>query len=898
MAGIIRRPMLLTSGTRLGSYVIEGPLGAGGMGEVYRGRDTKLNRDVAIKILPEAFAADPDRLQRFSREAQTLAALNHTHIAQIYGVEDSSGVRALVMELVEGEDLAQRIARGPIAVAEALPIARQIADALEAAHERGIIHRDLKPANIKVREDGTVKVLDFGLAKALDPQGPGRGSDVANSPTFTMRGTQMGMIVGTAAYMAPEQARGQAVDRRADLWAFGVVLYEMLAGRGAFDGATVTDVLAAVVTREPDWSALPADTPPGIRRLLRRCLDRDRHTRLADAGEARYQIDEARSAPPPAVAERVSARSRVAWLPWALAAVLLVTTLALVWRVSRPTDRPVVRYVVQPPDKTALNLILRPALALSPDGRTLVFVGGPVGASRLFIRRDDEFEARALAGSEGASEPVFSPDGQWLAFFANNELKRMPIAEGPVVTLVGRGNEPKGLSWDGDGTITYTPESTGPVFQIPAGGGTPRAVSALKAGERTHRWPQMLPDGKAVLFTVGTAASPDNYDGANIEAVVLATGERRQILAGASMARYLAGGYLVFARGRTLYAVRFDMARLAVLGTPKAVVQGVAGDSTTGVAHFSCAASGALAYVPGEILEASHRLVWVDRAGKAEPIDLPPGPYFDPHISPDGRKVAMGVLDGQGSDIRVYDFDKKTFARLTFGGTNTIPIWSRDGQFVYYVAIDQTTGVNTISRRAADGSRAAEALVSHDSRVYLRSISADGVRAHVNDNTVGGFTDIGFLPLVKGAAFAPLVATKFDEYASELSPDGRWIAYQSNDTARFEVYVREVSGPGLWQISTGGGEEPRWSPDGRSLYYRNDTQMMVAPVETRGTFQPGTPTLLFEGVYNLRSDSGNSYDLAPNGERFLMLRSGSGTTQSAHIRVVWNWSKELESLGK
>ena len=529
--------MVLSAGTRLGPYIIQAPLGAGGMGEVYRARDTKLNRDVAIKVLPEAFAADPDRLTRFAREAQTLAAVNHSNIAQIHGFEESGGVRALVMELVEGPDLAELVARGPMRIDEVLPIARQIAEALETAHERGIIHRDPKPANIKVRDDGTVKVLDFGLAKALDTTGAGgSGVDATNSPTLTMRGTQMGVIVGTAAYMAPEQARGQAVDRRADLWAFGVVLYEMLTGRTAFAGATVTDVLAAVVTRDPDWTALPPDTPPAIVRLLRRCLDRDRHRRLADAGEARYQIEEARSTPPAIVPGRAPRPSRLAWLPWALAAVMLLTSLALLWRVSRPADRTVVRFVVQPPDKTALNLILRPALALSPDGRTIVFVGGPVGASRLFIRREDEFEAHALAGTDGASEPVFSPDGQWVAFFANNELKRMPIAEGPVVTLASRGNEPKGLSWDVDGTITYTPESTGPVFQIPALGGTPRAVSALKAGERTHRWPQMLPDGKAVLFTVGTVASPDNYDGANVEAVVLATGERRPVLAGASMA--------------------------------------------------------------------------------------------------------------------------------------------------------------------------------------------------------------------------------------------------------------------------------------------------------------------------------------------------------------------------
>ena len=871
------------------------------MGEVYRARDTRLHRDVAIKVLPEVFALDPERLTRFEREAQVLAALNHPNIAHIYGVED----RALVMELVEGEDLAERIARGALPLDEALAIARQIAEALEAAHEAGIVHRDLKPANIKVRVDGVVKVLDFGLAKAADAAGSVYGDrGIENSPTFTSPAvmTRMGVILGTAAYMAPEQARGKGADRRSDLWAFGVVLYEMLTGRMAFDGETVTDVLAAIVTKEPDWTALPDSTPPAIRRLLHRCLVRDPRRRLGDAGEARYQIEEALSAPAstPQSAPVVPAARRNLFgaLPWIAAAVCAALAGFAWWYPGRETGESL-RYAVEVPPKSSVNLASRPAIALSADGRQLAFVATSDGITRIYLRSQSEFDARALLGTEGGSEPVFSPDGRWLAFFANNALCKISVGGGPVETLA-RVNDPRGLSWDSPGVITYSPEATGGVYQIsPDGTGSPKPVSTFSgADERTHRWPQALPDNKAVLFTVGVITSPDNYDNATIEAVVLATGERRVLLKGAAMARYMAPGYLLFARGRSLFAVRFNPDRLAVEGTPSMVMQGVAGDTTTGASDFTFSSAGVFAYFPGAAEGTQHRLVWMTSNGAIDPVSLPAGAYFDIKLSPDGGRVALQSVGGGGSDIWVHDFAKKTFTRLTFGGQNRTPVWSHDGSTVYYAALDPIGNRSRIVRKLADGSRDADVVANVKYRLFLKSVSADGLTALVDYSTITNKTDVGVIPL-SGADPEPfaIASSEFDEYCSSLSPDGRWIAYQSDDSSRPEIYVRDASGRGgRWQVSSGGGEEPHWSPNGDEIYFRNDTVFMAARIVAGTAFQYEPPRQVFDGLFNLRVESGVSYDVDPKGSRFLMIRpAGEGATFSS-IRVMTNWSRELERM--
>jgi serine/threonine-protein kinase len=897
--------MTIGAGTRVGAYEIVSAIGAGGMGEVYRARDSKLHRDVAIKVLPEIFALDPERLTRFEREAQVLAALNHPNIAQIYGVEE----RALVMELVDGEDLAQRIARGALPLEEALPIAKQIAEALEAAHESGIVHRDLKPANIKVRDDGVVKVLDFGLAKAADAAGSVYGDrEIANSPTFTSPAvmTRMGVILGTAAYMSPEQARGKGADRRSDMWAFGVVLYEMLTGRMAYDGETVTDVLAAIVTKEPDWTALPASTPPAIRRLLHRCLVRDPRRRLADAGEARYQIEDVLSAPaiaPESLPRAVPASRRPpvwAALPWAAAALFAALAALAWWRPAGVSDGEVLRYAIEAPPKSSVNLASRPAITLSPDGRQLAFVATTDGVTRIYLRSQSEFDARPLAGTEGASEPVFSPDGRWLAFYANNSLAKISIDGGPIETLA-RVNDPRGLSWDSPDIITYSPEATGVVYQLNADGtGSPKAVSTRKsAEERTHRWPQALPGNKAVLFTVGVISSPDNYDGASIDAVVLATGERRVLLKGAAMARYMPPGYLLFARGRSVFAVRFNLDRLQVEGSPVVVMQGVAGDSTTGASDFTISNTGIFAYFPGAAEGTQHRLVWMTREAAIEPVALPTGAYFDVRLSPDGSRVALQSVGGGGSDIWVHDFAKKTFTRLTFGGQNRTPVWSRDGSIVYFSALDPLGNSSRIMRKPADGSREAEVAAAVKFRVFLKSVNDDGRTALVDYSTTANKTDIGTIALGADSAPAPIASSEFDEYCAALSPDGRWIAYQSDDSSRAEIYVRVASGGGgRWQVSSEGGEEPRWSPSGDEIYFRNDTLLMAAHVVPGPVFQYAPPRQLFSGVFNLRAESGISYDVEPKGNRFLMIRpAGEGATFSS-IRVITNWSQELARLSR
>jgi serine/threonine-protein kinase len=871
------------------------------MGEVYRARDTRLNRDVAIKVLPAAVAGDSERLTRFTREAQVLASLNHPSIAAIYGMEESGETKALILEIVEGPTLADRIARGPVPLEEAIPIARQIAEALEAAHERGIVHRDLKPANIKVRPDGAVKVLDFGLAKALDPSAA-PDVDATSSPTMTALATKVGIVLGTAAYMAPEQAKGKPVDKRADIWAFGVVLYEMLTGRRLFSGETPSEVLAAVILKEPDLTGLPGATPPAVRRLLARCLDKDPMRRLRDIGEARVALLEPPDEParPQAGVLRPEGTtgSRPGWFAWTAGALALalVVALVLLGRAMRPEDRPVARLDVQMPARSFLNLGSRPALALSRDGESLVFTATSAGVSRLYVRRRAEEEARPLIGTEGASNPTLSPDGKWIAFFAGGKLKKV-TPEGSVVTLAAA-SEARGLTWTDDGNLVYTPQAIGPLYLLPANGGEPRPVTTVDTTkeERSHRWPEALPGGKTVLFTVGTLSSPDNYDGSTIAAANLATGERRVVLEGAGMVRYVSPGYLVFARAGSLYAVGFDPERLAVRGSQALVVRGVAGDTPTGAAHYSCSDEGTLAYAPGSKLGDLRRIGWVDREGAWQPIDLPPALYNDLRISPDGTRAAIAVGASGSADVWVYDFGRKTFTRLTFNGTNATPVWSSDGTSILYASIDSTGRRTALRRVPADGSREPVEVGSAPTRAYVADASRDGgsvVLVYINVGAAGK-ADVVRLSLGKDAVVSPIAASPFDEYTASSSPDGRWVAYQSDESSRNEIYVRDSAGAGgRWQISTDGGEEPMWSSDGRELYYRSETRFMAVSVETRARFEAGTPRVLFDGAYQMRSDSGISYDVDPKGGRFLMIRPAEESDEARGIRIVLNWSREV-----
>jgi eukaryotic-like serine/threonine-protein kinase len=900
--------LTLTPGTRLGAYEIIAAIGAGGMGEVYRARDTKLNRDVALKILPETFAADPDRLTRFTREAQTLASLNHPNIAQIHGLEDGSSVHALVMEFVDGADLAQRLAHGPIPVDETMPIAKQIADAIEAAHEQGIVHRDLKPSNVKVRDDGTVKVLDFGLAKALEGSNtPHQSGSLSLSPTVASPAmTGVGMIMGTAAYMSPEQAKGKSVDKRADIWSFGVVLYEMLTGRMLFQGETASEVMASVIMRDPDLNALPSTTPASLRHLIARCLVKDPKLRLRDIGEARLALSGSELMGIAASPAEPTTRGVNRWLVAlsAALAVALAVTGVMLWRVGASTlAQPVMKFDIQPPDQTSLALVARPSVALSSDGSMVAFVAAAKGESRLYLRSFGELTPRMLPGTEGASNPVFSPNGNEIAFFVSGRLKKTTL-DGVVSTVIETGSDvdTRGIAWMPDDTLVYSPVATGPLLQVRSTGGAARAVTTLddKRGERTHRWPAALPGGK-LLFTVGTLASPDNYDRATIDAVDLATGKRQVVLEGASSARYVATGHLLFTRESTLYAIPFDVNSLTTRGTPVQVLRGVNGDTTTGAAHVAVANNGTMVYAPGSALAAANQLTWVDRQGKAMPIGLPQGLYFDPRISPDGTRVAVtwqSLTAGSG-DIWVSDLTRNTFTRLSFSGGALTPVWSGDGRTIYYVVIDPSGRKTTIMRKPADGSREAEPIVALEFRTYLKDVTPDEKTALIDysaPTSGSGMGELMTLALAENAKPEPLVTSAFSKYGSTWSPDRRWLAYVSDESGRDEVYVREMSrSGGRWQVSTNGGEEPHWAPDGRALYYRNESQLMAVAVDTRTTFEAKPPVVLFDGVYNLRSDTGISYAIAPKGDRFLMIRLTQENTAST-LTVVTNWFAELRRL--
>ena len=702
--------MALASGTRLGSFEVTAVLGVGGMGEVYRARDTRLKRDVALKILPQSFAADPERLARFQREAEVLASLNHPNIAQIYGLEQSEGINALVLELVEGPTLAEQLSHvgrvppsigehggGPAGfpIDEALAIARQIAEALEAAHEQGIVHRDLKPANIKVREDGTVKVLDFGLAKALGPSETGHyvhdryvpdrsvrlQPDLTDSPTSTSPAlmTGIGTLLGTAAYMSPEQAKGRPADRRSDVWAFGCVLYELLTGRRTFEGEDVSDTLANVLKAQPDWSALPATVPSSIRRLLRRSLDKDRRRRLSDIGDARLEIDEALSGGDPDANGLVplSSAKGPTWqraLPWMLtgalaAGLLIVLSLWAPWRSAQPSA-PVRLESTLGVDASLANLQQGASIALSPDGRMLAFVAQTTSTapSQLYVRRLDQLQATVLAGTEGAFGPFFSPDGQWIAFFASGKLKKVAVSGGAVVTLCDAPNG-RGGSWSEDGTITFRSNNTGTdggkLSRVPSAGGTPEPLTTPGEGELTHRFPQVLPGGHAVLYTADTI--PGDAESSTIVAQPMPTGMPKILVRRGYYGRFVSSGHLLFVREGTLFAAPFDVERLELTGEPAPALEGVASSNTTGAAQLAVTANGTLVYMPGQSEGiAGAPIAWMDRRGKTTVLRTQTANWSNPAFSPDGQRLALDINDGKQTDVWVYEWARDTLSRLTF----------------------------------------------------------------------------------------------------------------------------------------------------------------------------------------------------------------------------------------
>jgi eukaryotic-like serine/threonine-protein kinase len=897
--------MPIPAGTRIGAYEVIESLGAGGMGEVYRARDSRLDRDVAIKILPEAFAHDADRLARFEREAKTLAALNHPHIAAIYGVEEGGGVRGLVLELVDGPTLAGRIAQGAIPIDEALPIALQIIDALEAAHETGIIHRDLKPANIKVRPDGTVKVLDFGLAKlASDTTGATSILGALSlSPTIsTPAMTGIGFILGTAAYMAPEQARGRAVDKRVDIWAFGCVLFEMLTGRRPFDGEDVTETVGAVIHKEPAWNLLSPETPPALLLTLQRCLEKNPKRRIRDIGDARLALSGAFQLPAAAAVQSAIAKGPL-WrraVPVAIGAIVCViagAVAAVTILRNLPTLSPSPkRLTIQLPGSDQLPLTAGSLLGMSRDGTMMTYRAVRAGASRLYLRRMNQLDAQAIGDAAANGSSFFSPDGAWIGYGVGNVLKKVPVVGGPSQTIGNFPTNPRGATWGTDNQIIVGARQSG-LMRISAAGGTPMQITKPMPG-RDYWYPQLLSGGRAVLFTAATTQAPDSGDIAILD---LQSGEERILIAGVD-GHVLSTGHLVFVRGGSLWAVPFDINRLEVRGTPVPVVEGIRVE-TGGAVQYVVGDDGTLAYVPGVVgAGAASRLVWVDRTGREEPIKAPDRNYGYPRLSPDGTRLAIDVREDQ-NDLWVWEFARGTLTRLTFDrGGDTYPRWTGDGKRVVYSSAASDGETNAPATfvpftQPADGTGNRERLATFRAHLDQSALSPDGKWLVMRTVSSGTQEDIMLVSLDNDRQVQPLIHTPFRERNAEISPDGRWIAYQSNESGADQVYVRPfpaVDG-GKWQVSAAGGGKPLWARNGREIFYvASDNALMTVPVQPAATFTFGNATRLLDTTgYSNTGLQGRSFDVTPDGRRFLFTKNVEQQTSGA-VNVVLNWFTELK----
>jgi Tol biopolymer transport system component len=861
--------MPLSAGTRLGPYEILAPLGAGGMGEVYRARDPRMGREVAIKVSAERFS------DRFEREVHAVAALNHPNICHLYDV----GPNYLVMELVEGPTLADRIASGAIPLEEALKIGRQIADALEAAHEKGIVHRDLKPANVKISREGVVKVLDFGLAKLAEPAPIGQGEPTLTAPPATCAG----VILGTAAYMSPEQARGMTVDKRADIWAFGVVLYEMLTGRRLFDGASVTDCLAAVLTREPEWERVPAKA----RQLLRSCLEKDPRRRLRDIGDAWRLLEDA--------PVHAAARTR---LPWAVAGVLAVVAIALgaaLLRFTRPIEQSSVRLDLDLGPDVSLGTSIGPAVILSPDGTRMAFVSqGSDGTRRLFTRRLDQPKAAQLSGTEGAYAPFFSPDGEWVGFFARGKLKKTRIDSGEPIYLcdaaVGRG-----ASWGEDGHIIVALDAQAGLSRVPLEGGKPIPFTELNLGENSHRWPQVLPGAKAVLFNASSQYG--NFDEAAIAVMSRTDQTKKIVLERAGMyPRYLPSGHLIYVTKGTLFTVPFDIDTREVRG-PATPLQDVASDTNFGFAQLDFSRSGALAYRTGGT-DRLRTIQWLDGMGRTTPLVSEAASYMFLRLSPDGGRLAFMVNQGSTGDLRIYDSLRGSTTRLTNGLVATHPVWTPDGRFVVF----QSVGGMFWTR--ADGAVKPQPLTQRKTIQFPTSFAPDGKRLVFTELISGAGAEIRTVPVESGSgqmrAGEPqsfLKTSTINAFAA-FSPDGRWLAYADAEAGAYEVFVRAFPDNGAKvQISNAGGVMPIWSQDGHELFYRTEDQrIMVVSYAVKGeSFVAGKPRVWF-GKQLANIGLTVNLDLAPDGKRVVALMPAESPERREaqnHVMLVVNFFDEV-----
>jgi serine/threonine-protein kinase len=894
--------MALSSGTKLGPYEILAPAGAGGMGEVYRAKDTRLDRTVAIKVLPSHLSDKPELRQRLEREAKSVSNLSHPNICTLYDVGEQDGTDYLVLEFLEGETLEQRLTRGPLPPEQVLRLATEIADALDKAHRQGIIHRDLKPSNIMLTKAGA-KLMDFGLAKLADqpvPVAAALSELTAEARKLTAEGT----ILGTFQYMPPEQLEGREADARTDIFALGMVIYETATGKPAFTGRTKASLIAAILSSEPPaMTSLQPMTPPALERVVKTCLAKDPDERFQTAHDLNLQLRWiAEGGSQAGVAAPVVARRKLMERAWIAAAGLLaISSLALAvayfnMRSSLPAPQ-VARFAFSLPTGQGLALVDKTALALSPDDTRVVYVAESSGAAQLYLRSMDRLEALPLAGTEGASSPFFSPDGQWIGFFADGQLKKVSVRGGSPVTLA-EAPENRGGAWGPDDTIVFAPAPPVGLSRVSAAGGPTQVLTTPDAaqGERTHRWPEILPGGKAVVFTLGSLSSSDYYLDAKLAVVSLDTGKIKVLPLTGTDAHYAPSGHLVFASQGGLFAVPFDAKRLEVTGAATPVLEGVVLYPGTGAVHYSLSHAGSLIYVPGNPQGASNPLVWVSRNGTNQPLPAPSRPYGEPHLSPDGKRLVVTLRGGRNSDVWVYEIARNTLTRLTFEGSNKAPLWTLDGKKIVYSSERLGASNFGIYWKPADGSGAEERLTSSSNLQSLGSWSPDGKLLAYSQFDPKSQQDIWILPMEGNRQPRAFLKTASYESNPEFSPDGRWLAYVSSESGLSEVYIQAFPGPGgKWQISSGGGEFPRWARNGRELFYTSGNKFMSVAITTQPAFAASAPRPLFEGrPPSLGAGTTTLYDVSPDGQQFIMARgsgSGSGSTQ---VHVVLNWAEELK----
>ena len=899
--------MPLPAGTKLGPHEILAAIGSGGMGEVYKARDTRLDRTVAIKVLPTHLADRAELRERFEREAKTIASLNHPHICTLYDTGHQDGVDFLVMEYIEGETLAQRLQRGALPIQQVLQFAIEIADALDKAHRKGITHRDLKPGNIMLTKSGT-KLLDFGLAKLAQEAAP--VTPISQLPTMKSAVTAEGTILGTLQYIAPEQVEAKEVDARTDIFAFGAVIYEMATGKKAFEGKTSASVMAKILEAEPpSMASLQPMTPPALDRVVKKCLAKEPEDRWQTArdlcGELKWIAEggsQITSAPTvPAKGIRSLGRRQLIVV---LGALLLVTVISgvAIWNLKpalTPPPKPVTRFTITlpPGQQLAVTTDAFPEVALSSDGTHLAYAARQGGTEQIYLRAMDSVEAKPILGTEGAEEPFFSPDGQWLGFFAGNKLMKISVTGGSPLILHDAA-QTRGASWGSQGNIIWG-SSTEPIQQVADAGGTSQMLTRFENGETSHSWPEFLPGGKAVLFAAATSNS--NWTNAQIAVQLLGTGERRNLVQGGMYPHYSPSGHLVYVQGGTLIALPFDPERLTATGAAVPVVEGVLQSTVYGSAVYNFSSTGTLVYVSGSIQSSQCKLVWVSRNGTEQPLTAPSRAYVQPRLSPDGRGVAVGITEPD-RQVWLYDLSRDTLTRFTFqGNSNLVPFWTPDGKRIAFTSNKE--GARNIFWQLADGSGGLERLTTSKFLHVPGSWSPDGKLLAFSEVTDTTGYDIWVLHMGDPSAGSgqarkaePFLQTPFNEGAPEFSPDGRWLAYASNESGRREIYVQPYPGPGgKWQISTEGGWEPLWNRNGREMFYRNGNKMMAVEIATKPSFTAGTPKVLFEGKYEMPNNSTPDYDVSPDGQRFLMLKPVEQEQAApTQINVVLNWFEELK----